>query len=114
MLGAMPELPEVETMCRGIADCVGRRVQSVRRPPCRLRPIAMAPTFSRLRRRLVGQVIDSVDRLGKRVIVGLQGGDALVFAGVRLVPAVGISETRFHGGRRMDDGRRDRDQRPSG
>ena len=45
----MPELPEVETMKRGIAAVVGCRIRGVVRPKCRLRPIQISPDFARLR-----------------------------------------------------------------
>lgn len=75
----MPELPEVETMRRGIAGCVGCRIEAVERPRCRLKPIAIGPSPTRLRRRAVGCTIDAVDRVGKRVLVRLSSDDVLVF-----------------------------------
>ncbi len=65
----MPELPEVETMCRGIRPIIGRKVQSVRVPKCVCRPIVMRPKIVTIRRRLVGQTIQDVTRLGKRVLI---------------------------------------------
>ena len=75
----MPELPEVETMCRGVAACVGRRIAAIDKPRCRLKPIHIAPRLAQLRRRVVGRRIMAVDRAGKRVIVRLEDDDALVF-----------------------------------
>lgn len=75
----MPELPEVETMCRGILSVVGRRIAEVRLPRCRKRPILIAPSPATLRRRAVGQKIVAVDRAGKRVVLRLESGDAIVF-----------------------------------
>ncbi len=75
----MPELPEVETMRRGIAPIVGRRIRDVRRARCRLRPIKIAPRLSDLRRRVVGRRIATVSRAGKRVVVELESGDRIVF-----------------------------------
>ena len=43
----MPELPEVETMRRGIAAVVGCQVDAVERPRCRLKPIAITPPVER-------------------------------------------------------------------
>ncbi|HET6881573.1 MAG TPA: DNA-formamidopyrimidine glycosylase family protein, partial [Pirellulales bacterium] len=79
----MPELPEVETMRRGIAGVVGRRIEAVLRPRCKLRPIEIAPDLARFRRRVVGRAIAAVDRVGKRVVLRLSGkhnadGDAIV------------------------------------
>jgi formamidopyrimidine-DNA glycosylase len=74
----MPELPEVETMRRGVAGIVGHTIEDARRVPCRLRPIRVTPGSAALRRRVVGRSISAVDRIGKRVIVRLDD-DALVF-----------------------------------
>ena len=65
----MPELPEVETMCRGIRAVVGRRIDRVHAPRCRYRPIAMEPKLATLRARLRDQRIEEVSRLGKRVVI---------------------------------------------
>lgn len=74
----MPELPEVETMCRGIQPVVGSRVVRVERPPCTRRPILLRPAFSHLARRLRGQRIAAVARLGKRVVLEMASGDRLM------------------------------------
>lgn len=67
----MPELPEVETMCRGIAPVVGERIIGVERPPCRRRPIAIEPRIDRFRRRAEGKTIAGIERAGKRVVIWL-------------------------------------------
>jgi formamidopyrimidine-DNA glycosylase len=74
----MPELPEVETMRRGIAAVVGSRIRNIERPPCRRRPILIAPRIDAFRRRAVGASIAAVDRAGKRVVLRLDSGDAIV------------------------------------
>ena len=74
----MPELPEVETMRRGILPIVGSRIEDVERVACRRRPIAIAPRIDRFRRRAVGRVIRDVGRVGKRVVVHLDSEDAMV------------------------------------
>jgi formamidopyrimidine-DNA glycosylase len=74
----MPELPEVETMRRGILGAVGGVIASASRVRCRRRPIDISPSPAALKRRLVGQKIESVSRLGKRVVIHLSSGDALV------------------------------------
>jgi formamidopyrimidine-DNA glycosylase len=74
----MPELPEVETMRRGILGIVGSRIDDVERVACRRRPIAIAPRIDRFRKRAVGRVIRDVGRVGKRVIVALDSSDAIV------------------------------------
>jgi formamidopyrimidine-DNA glycosylase len=68
----MPELPEVETMCRGIAPIVGRAVLRVERPVCLRRPIAIQPRIDRFRRRAEGKTITAVQRVGKRVVIWLR------------------------------------------
>jgi len=74
----MPELPEVETMRRGIAAVVGRRVVSAGRLPCERRPIGVTPGPHGWRR-VVGRTITAVERVGKRVVVVLDSGDRLIF-----------------------------------
>jgi formamidopyrimidine-DNA glycosylase len=74
----MPELPEVETMRRGILGIVGSRIDDVERVACRRRPIVIAPRIDHFRRRAVGRVIRDVGRVGKRVVVHLDSGDAMV------------------------------------
>ena len=75
----MPELPEVETMRRGILAVVGSRIRDVRRATCAKRPILIAPRPASLRRRVVGRTIKAVDRRGKRVVVRLDSDEAIVF-----------------------------------
>jgi formamidopyrimidine-DNA glycosylase len=75
----VPELPEVETMRRGVLSIVGSRVADVRRPKCAKRPILITPRLDALRRRTVGRTIAAVDRIGKRVVVRLDSADALIF-----------------------------------
>src|SRR3954452_20878200 len=74
----MPELPEVETMRRGILGIVGTRVKDVERVACRRRPIEIAPRIDSFRRRAGGCLVTDVGRVGKRVVVHLDSGDAIV------------------------------------
>src|SRR5688572_21239837 len=74
----MPELPEVETMRRGIARIAGRRILDVARPRCSRKPILIAPRIDAFRRRAVGRRIETVDRAGKRVVLRLDTGDSIV------------------------------------
>jgi formamidopyrimidine-DNA glycosylase len=74
----MPELPEVETMRRGIASIVGLRIEDVRIPPSALRPIIIEPSIAEFRRRTVGCTVVSVGRLGKRVVIELDSGERMV------------------------------------
>jgi formamidopyrimidine-DNA glycosylase len=67
--GSMPELPEVETMCRGIRPIIGRRVLSVERPPCRRRPIKIQPRIDRIDQRIQGNAVSNIERVGKRVVI---------------------------------------------
>jgi formamidopyrimidine-DNA glycosylase len=75
----MPELPEVETMCRGILGSLGGRITAVRRPKSHLQPIAMAPPLGRFRRQVLGRTIEAVGRIGKRVVLHLDSDDRIVF-----------------------------------
>ncbi|HJS08816.1 MAG TPA: bifunctional DNA-formamidopyrimidine glycosylase/DNA-(apurinic or apyrimidinic site) lyase [Pirellulales bacterium] len=74
----MPELPEVETMRRGVAHIAGRRITGVERPRCTRKPILVAPRIDAFRRRAVGRRITRVDRVGKRVVLRLDSADAIV------------------------------------
>lgn len=67
----MPELPEVETVCRGLAAAVaGRRIVRVeaRRPDLRW------PLPARFGARLAGHRIDAVGRRGKYILIRLDRG----------------------------------------
>lgn len=74
----MPELPEVETMRRGLLPIVGRTIAAVVKPRCARRPIAVRPGWTALRRRLAGQTVADVARFGKRVVLVAGSGDRLV------------------------------------
>ena len=65
----MPELPEVETMCRCIEPAVGCRIRDVTRPKSRLQSILISPRIDHFRRQVVGRKIAAVRRLGKRVVL---------------------------------------------
>lgn len=75
----MPELPEVETMRRGILKAVGSRITAAGRVPCKKRPILVQPGPAVLSRKVVGQKIQGIGRVGKRVVIHLEEGDSLVF-----------------------------------
>jgi formamidopyrimidine-DNA glycosylase len=74
----MPELPEVETMRRGVLGVVGARIKDVERVACRRKPIAIVPRIDRFRSRAVGRTIRDVGRVGKRVVLHLDSDDAIV------------------------------------
>ncbi|MCA9049267.1 MAG: formamidopyrimidine-DNA glycosylase [Planctomycetaceae bacterium] len=66
----MPELPEVETMVRGIRPHVaGRLLLETEFCPCTRRPILVSPAPHLMRRRLSGCIIRDVQRLAKRVVI---------------------------------------------
>ena len=75
----MPELPEVETMRRGIAAIVGSVITAAGRTPCLRKPILVQPAPKRLQQRVLGQKVLGVERIGKRVVIQLESGDALIF-----------------------------------
>lgn len=75
----MPELPEVETMRRGVAPIIGGKVVSAVRTACSRKPIAITPRIEEIHQRLVGQAFVDVGRIGKRVIAQLNDNQRLVF-----------------------------------
>jgi formamidopyrimidine-DNA glycosylase len=75
----MPELPEVETMVRGVRDTlVGRMIRELRQCPCECRPLTLAPRFAEMSRRAKGMVVTAVRRVAKRVVIDLSSGDSFV------------------------------------
>jgi formamidopyrimidine-DNA glycosylase len=75
----VPELPEVETMRRGILALVGNRIRGAVAEPCDRRPILLSPDIAQFSKRVAGRTVTAVDRLGKRVVVRLDSGDAIIF-----------------------------------
>ena len=75
----MPELPEVETMRRGVEPAIGAKIVAVERLPCPRKPIAIEPSLGHFRRRVEGSRIARTARAGKRVVLWLDTGDAIVF-----------------------------------
>ena len=65
----MPELPEVETMCRGIYPTIGKRIVDVSLPTCSYRPIQIRPNIEAIHDRLVNCKVTAVTRIGKRVVL---------------------------------------------
>ncbi|GAB4135879.1 bifunctional DNA-formamidopyrimidine glycosylase/DNA-(apurinic or apyrimidinic site) lyase [Thermopirellula anaerolimosa] len=74
----MPELPEVETMRRGLLPIVGGRIVSAAVPRSSLQPITFRPNRRTVLRILRGRRILEVGRVGKRVVFVLDGGWRLV------------------------------------
>ena len=48
----MPELPEVETMRRGVLAIEGATIEAAQRTPCSKRPISIKPRIDHLNRRV--------------------------------------------------------------
>lgn len=105
----MPELPEVETMVRGIRPFVeGRRIRTIRVPHCECKPLLIEPTPEVMARRTAGTTVERVWRRAKRIVLTLSTGDAFVIeprmTGLMLVdeaPDAGHLrlEWEFHGKR---------------
>ncbi len=75
----MPELPEVETMVRGIRpDCINRRIDRTFFPKCPCRPIQVNPGGREFIERTESRTISSIVRLAKRIVVALDSGDRIV------------------------------------
>ena len=74
----MPELPEVETTCRGVAPhLVGRRIVAVDVRERRLRWPVSAEVDS-----LDGEVVSSVSRRGKYLLIAVESGTLIVHLGM--------------------------------
>ncbi len=70
----MPELPEVETMVRGIAEAAeGGTIAELLRVPCACRPLDIRPRFPMIARQAQGRRIARVFRRAKRVVFELNG-----------------------------------------
>lgn len=75
----MPELPEVETMRRSILGSIGGTIVTAERVKNRLRPIEVSPKPAAWKKNVIGKKIEDVSRLGKRVVVHVQGEQRIVF-----------------------------------
>lgn len=116
----MPELPEVETMCRGLDCVVGGRIIAVEFPRSRVRPLAITPAPATLGRRITDRTLAAVRRRGKRVVLELAGDDRSAdvlwlaieprMTGLMLV-AEPPSSDHVRLVLELDHGRRDRPQR---
>lgn len=72
----MPELPEIETIVRGLRPAiVGKTITAVR---VSLKKMAVAPDGVRFERALVGEHIERVNRRGKYAVFTLSSGRSLV------------------------------------
>lgn len=75
----MPELPEVETMRRGIAPIAGCRIVRAERPVIACRDAPCEPTWNAALAGLTGRTIVEVGRVGKRIVLALDDGGRFVF-----------------------------------
>ncbi len=72
----MPELPEIETIARGLANAVvGKTIESV---DVRLPKMAIAPPGVDFAKALAGEKIEAAGRRGKYVLLHLKSGRTLV------------------------------------
>ena len=74
----MPELPEVETMRRGLLPAVGGVIRSIEFPNFGYRPIAISPQPDQWPEMLSGKTITAIDRIAKRVVVRIDDGHRIV------------------------------------
>lgn len=75
----MPELPEVETMVRGIRTVFeGARLVAISLGDCRCRPILMQPGFTQMQAVCVNRRVQTVRRRAKRIVIALDDASAFV------------------------------------
>ncbi len=75
----MPELPEVETMVRGIRESVeGNVLTDFARCPCLCKPVSLDPGIEVICQAALGQKVHHVWRRAKRVVLELADGAAFV------------------------------------
>ena len=73
----MPELPEAEVVRRGLAaTIVGRTVRAVDAPPGRV--VRRNPSPTALADALTGRVVTAVDRVGKFLVLRVDGSSAVI------------------------------------
>ncbi len=66
-------------MRRGVEPGVGAQITAFERLPSPRKPIALAPGVAAFRRRVEGARVERTARAGKRVVLWLDRGDAIVF-----------------------------------
>ena len=75
----MPELPEVETMVRGIrSHVINRRINDIAACPNDFKPISITPKLTLVRKKLVGCRFSEVRRLGKRIVFDISDRSNLI------------------------------------
>lgn len=92
----MPELPEVETMRRGILAAVGGTIVSIESCRCRRRPITIQPALSVIRRRINGAHVTDVRRVGKRVVICTSAGFVVIEPRMSGLVTIAEPPTREH------------------
>ena len=98
----MPELPEVETMVRGIRPYVeGRVIDSLVRCRCQCKPIQLTPRFSTMAKRCKGHTVADVRRIAKKVVLELSTGDTFVIE-PRMTGLMLVSEPPDYGHLRLE------------
>jgi len=65
-------------MCRGLLPVIGSRIEGAERPQCKRRPIAFSPRIDAFDRRARDRTITAIDRRGKRALIRLDDGQAIV------------------------------------
>ena len=95
----MPELPEVETMVRGLRpEIEGREILSMECCPCDRRPIQVTPSVGKFRRKIENETILVVRRFAKRVVIEVSSKHFIVIeprmTGLLLVSAPPTEEHR--------------------
>jgi formamidopyrimidine-DNA glycosylase len=74
----MPELPEVETMRRGLLTTLGSQITAATKLRCTRKPIRITPGPAPFERRVAGTRITALARAGKRVVLWLDSEEAIV------------------------------------
>ena len=93
----MPELPEVETIARGLAQAiVGKTIAKV---SVRLEKMAVAPAGLNFKRALRGERVVAVTRRGKYCVIALASGRRLIVSlrmtGRLVVPEAGQARLKY-------------------
>ena len=102
----MPELPEVETTCRGIAPYLRDRI--IRRVIVRQRQLR-CPVPRQLNSKLAGQAVVNVTRRAKYLLITLHSGTLILHLGMsgslRILPADAAAQKHDHLDIMLDNGR---------
>ena len=75
----MPELPEVETMRRGILGVRNSVIESVDFPKSSYKSIRIAPAQATFKKQARKRTIVAIDRVAKRVVLRLDNSDSIIF-----------------------------------